>query len=71
MEFVINSKTHLVTKILLFIANYERELRIEVDIRRKRKMKRVIEFVKKNKENSEESRSSTEESVRGNKEASE
>lgn len=47
MEFVINSKTHLVTKILLFIANYERELRIEVDIRRKRKMKRVIEFVKK------------------------
>ena len=34
-------------------------------------MKRVIEFVKKNKENSEESRSSTEESVRGNKEASE
>jgi len=48
VEFVINGKTHLATKILLFIANYERELRIEVDIRRK-KMEKAIEFVKRMK----------------------
>ena len=47
MEFVINSKTYLVTKVLLFIANYKRELRIEVDIRRKEKMEKIIEFVKR------------------------
>jgi len=47
VEFVINSKTHLVTKVLLFIANYKRELRIEVDIRRKEKMEKIIEFVKR------------------------
>jgi len=32
----------------LFIANYGRELKMEVDIRRKEKVKRVMEFVKKN-----------------------
>jgi len=38
----------------LSIANYERELRIEVDIRRKRKMKKVIEFVERMKKVQEE-----------------
>jgi len=36
-EFAVNNKVHLATKVLSFIANYGRELRIEVDIRRKRK----------------------------------
>ena len=31
----------------LFIVNYGRELRMEVDIRRKEKVERVMEFVKK------------------------
>ena len=49
MKFVINSKTHLVAKVLLFIANYKRELRIEVDIRRKGKIEKITEFVKRMK----------------------
>ena len=36
-EFVVNNKVHSATKVLLFIANYSRELRIETDIRRKSK----------------------------------
>jgi len=31
----------------LFIANYRRELRIEVDIRKKEKVEKVIEFAKR------------------------
>jgi len=34
VEFVINNKTHSATKVLPFIANYSRELRIRADIRR-------------------------------------
>ena len=37
------------TKISLFIANYRRELRIGVDIRRKRKMEKAIEFAERMK----------------------
>jgi len=33
IEFVVNNKTYLVTKIYLFIANYESELKIEANIR--------------------------------------
>ena len=36
-KFVVNNKVHSATKVLLFIANYSRELRIETDIRRKSK----------------------------------
>jgi len=39
----------LATKILLFIANYERELRMETDIRRKEKVKKATDFAKKMK----------------------
>ena len=35
VEFSVNNKVYLVTKVSPFMANYERELRIEVDIRRK------------------------------------
>jgi len=46
-EFAINNKTHSTTKISSFIANYKRELRIGIDLRRKRKMEKVIEFVER------------------------
>jgi len=36
-EFAVNNKVHLATKVLLFMANYGRELRIGTDIRRKEK----------------------------------
>ena len=35
IEFVVNNKVHVVTNILPFIANYERELRMRADIRKK------------------------------------
>ena len=46
-EFVINNKTHLTTKVSLFIADYGRELRMGVDLRRKGKIEKVMEFVEK------------------------
>ena len=49
----------------LFIVNYGRELRMEVDIRRKEKVERVMEFVKKIWKSSGRSRSSIEKSIRG------
>jgi len=44
--FAVNNKTHLATKVSLFMANYRRELRIEVNIRRKEKVEKIIEFDK-------------------------
>ena len=41
-----NNKVHVATKVLPFMENYGRELRIEVNIRRKGKIKKVTEFVK-------------------------
>jgi len=37
-KFAINNKIYSATKMSLFMANYERELRIGVDIRKKRKI---------------------------------
>ena len=53
-EFVVNNKVHTATKILPFIANYGRELRIGGDIRRKGKVERVMKFVEKMKQIQEE-----------------
>jgi len=44
VEFTVNNKVHSTTKVLPFMANYRRELRIEADIRRKGKVKKAIEF---------------------------
>jgi len=44
---VVNSKVYAATKVLLFIANYRRELRIRVDIKRKRKVEKAMEFVER------------------------
>ena len=53
-EFVVNNKVHLTTKMSLFIANYGRELRIRIDIRRKGKIKKTMEFVERIKKFQEE-----------------
>ena len=51
-----NNKIHLVTKVLYFIENYRRELRIGVNIRRKEKVEKATEFVEKMKKIQEEAK---------------
>ncbi len=46
-EFAINNKVHSTTKVSPFMANYSRKLRIEIDLRRKRKMEKTTEFVER------------------------
>jgi len=46
-KFAVNNKVYLATKILSFMANYRRELRIGVNIRRKEKVKKAIEFTER------------------------
>ena len=48
-EFIVNNKTHLATKVSLFIANYGRELRMGADIRKRGKMEKVTEFAERMK----------------------
>jgi len=48
-EFAVNNQIHTTTKILPFIINYGRELRMGADIRRKEKVEKVIEFAEKMK----------------------
>ena len=49
IEFAINNKVYLTTKVFLFMANYSRKLRMETDIKRKEKVEKVIEFVERTK----------------------
>ena len=44
---MINNKAHSATKVSLFIANYGRELRMDIDLRRKGKMEKITEFVER------------------------
>ena len=53
-EFAVNNKAHTTTKVLPFIANYGRELRIGGDIRKKGKVESVMEFVERIKKVHEE-----------------
>ena len=46
-EFVINNKIHSTTKVSPFMMNYIRELRMEVDLKRKEKMEKTTEFVER------------------------
>jgi len=48
-KFAVNNKAYTVTKVLPFMANYERELRIGGDIRKKRKVESATEFVERMK----------------------
>ena len=49
-EFVVNNKVHLATKVSPFIVNYDRKLRMGGNIRKKGKVEKVIEFVKRMKQ---------------------
>ena len=49
-----NNKVHTATKVLSFIANYRREMRMGGDIRKKGKVEKVMEFVKRMKKVHEE-----------------
>ena len=53
-EFTINNKVHSTTKVSSFIANYRRELRMGRDIRKKEKVEKATEFVKRLKRVQEE-----------------
>ena len=53
-EFAINNKAHIVTKMLPFMANYGRELRMGRDIRKKGKVESTTEFVERIKKVHEE-----------------
>jgi len=55
-EFAVNNKVHLAMKVSLFIANYRRKLRMRVDIRKKEKMEKAMEFVERMKKIQEEAR---------------
>ena len=55
-EFAVNNKAHTATKVLPFIANYGRELRMKGDIRKKGKVESVMEFVERMKKVHEEAR---------------
>ena len=53
-EFVVNNKVYTATKVLPFMANYGRELRIGGNIRKKGKLEKAMEFVEKIKKVYEE-----------------
>jgi len=53
-EFTVNNKVHMATKVLPFITNYGKELRMGGDIRRKGKVESVTEFVERMKKVHEE-----------------
>ena len=56
LVFAVNNKIYSATKVSLFMANYRRELRMGVDIRKKDKVKKAIEFVERMKNIQEETR---------------
>jgi len=53
-EFAVNNKIHTATKVLPFMASYRRELRMGGDIRKRRRVEKVTEFVKRIKKVHEE-----------------
>jgi len=53
-EFAINNKVHTATKVLPFMANYGKELRMGGDIRKKGKVESAIEFAERMKKVHEE-----------------
>ena len=48
-EFAVNNKIHIVKKVLPFIANYGRELRMGGDIRKRGKVESATKFVERMK----------------------
>jgi len=47
VEFAVNNKIYLATKISPFILNYGRKLRMEADVRIKGKVKEATEFIER------------------------
>jgi len=52
----VNNKVHIATKVLPFMENYGRELRMGDDIRKKGKVEKATEFVERMKKIYEEAR---------------
>ena len=48
-EFAVNNKVHTATKVLPFMANYGRKLRMEGNIKKRGKVEKAIEFVERMK----------------------
>ena len=46
---MVNNKTYSTTKVSPFMVNYDRELRMRVDIRKKGKVEKAMEFVERMK----------------------
>jgi len=53
-KFAVNNKVHMATKVLPFMANYERELRMGGNIRKKERVEKTTEFVERMKKVYEE-----------------
>ena len=51
-----NNKIHIATKVLPFMANYRKELRMGRNIRKKGKIEKVMEFVERMKKVHKEAR---------------
>ena len=64
---MVNNKVYSETKISLFMANYSRKLRMEADIRKKRKVEKVTEFVERIKKVQEEAKVACKQIRRENK----
>ena len=54
VEFAVNNKIHMVTKVSPFMTNYGRELRMGEDIRKRGKVESTMEFVERMKKVHEE-----------------
>ena len=48
-EFAVNNKVHLAIKVSPFIMNYNRELRMRADIRKREKIEKATEFAERMK----------------------
>jgi len=70
VEFVVNNKVYLATKVLPFMANYSRKLRIEADIGRKENIEKSMEFVERIRKVQKKDWSSIEKSARRDEEIS-
>jgi len=46
-KFAVNNKIYSATKVSPFMVNYDRELRMGADIRRKGKVEKVMEFAER------------------------
>jgi len=55
-EFAVNNKIHMATKISPFMANYDRDLKMGADIRRKEKVRKATEFMERIKKVQEKAR---------------